>query len=403
MLIVSSPHTSNSNNWYNVNNNGNNNNNNTNNANGVARELCVRWIPKIMQNGINITSGDVSCSNKVSGTMNAIFSFENLYRAYEKCTLGVKWKWSTQNYMVNACCRIARLEKKIKNGIYQSPPPRHFQINERGKTRDITALGFEDRVVNKCLCDNFLNPILQKSLIHDNGATIKGKGLSFTKNRVKCHLQRFYRKHGNNGYVLKMDIHHYFESIDHDILIKKMSKRIQDKETLMFIKQLMDTCDKGLGLGSQVSQIGAVYYLNEVDHFIKEDLHCKYYGRYMDDMYVLSNNKERLQKILQIVIEKLKPLKLQLNLSKSKIYDLKRGFIFCKTRYILTDSGKILKLITSNAMASMKRKIKKGIDIKNIIPAFDSYVSDFNAYKRLYRFRKSYIMRSSEVNNNEIL
>ena len=88
-----------------------------------------------MQNGTNITNSDVSCSNKVSDTINAIFSFANLYRSFERCTNGVKWKWSTQNYMVNGCFRVARLEKKTKNGTYKSPRPRHFSINERGKKR----------------------------------------------------------------------------------------------------------------------------------------------------------------------------------------------------------------------------------------------------------------------------
>lgn len=345
-----------------------------------------------MQNGTNIINGDVSYSNKVSDTMNAIFSFDNLYDAYHKCTLGVKWKWSTQNYMVNACCRIARLRKRIMNGTYKSPKPRKFFINERGKTREITALGFEDRIVNKCLCDIYLNPLLQKSLIYDNGATLKGKGLSFTKNRLKCHLNRYYRKYSNKGYVLKIDIHHYFESINHDILIDMIGKKVKDKMLLQFIRQLMDTCDKGLGLGSQVSQIGAVYYLNEIDHYIKEKRRCKYYGRYMDDMYVISNNKTELEKLLKDIVILLKGIKLEINVGKSKIYRLEDGFVFCKTRYILTKSGKIVKLLVSNSMASMKRKIKKGIDISNIYPAFESYISDFNSYKVFQLFKKQYIM-----------
>lgn len=350
-----------------------------------------------MQNGTNITNGDVSCSNKVSDTINTIFSYSNLYRAYEKCTLGVKWKWSTQNYMVNACCRVARLQERILNGTYKSPPPKHFQINERGKKRDITALGFEDRVVNKCLCDYYLNPLLSKTLIHDNGATIKGKGLSFTRKRAICHLQRFYRHYGNKGYVLKMDVHHYFESIDHDILTRLMGKKVKDQQTLALIKQLMDTCEVGLGLGSQVSQIGAVYYLNDVDHYIKEKLHHKFYARYMDDMYILSNSKEELEKTLQIVIKLLKPLKLELNMTKTRIYDLESGFVFCKTRYLLAETGKILKLITSNSLASMKRKIKRGVDISNIIPSFESYINNFNAHKKLYLFRQKYIIKPNEV------
>ena len=335
---------------------------------------------------------NASCSNKVSDAMNGIFSFENLYRAYEQCTKGVKWKWSTQNYMVNACCRVARLRRKIIQGVYKSPPPRKFKVNERGKTREITALGFEDRIVNKCLCDNYLNPLLASKLVYDNGATIKGKGLSFTKNRVCCHLQRYFRKYGAEGYVLKMDIHHYFESIDHDVLISMIGKYVEDDCILRFIRQLVDTCNSGLGLGSQVSQISAVYYLNDVDHYLKENLHCEFYGRYMDDMYVISRSKEFLFSVLSVVRRLLADIGLELNDSKSRIYRLVDGFVFCKTRYVLTSTGKILRLLVSSSMKSMKRKIQKGIDVSNILPSFRSYVKQFTASKRLYEFEKKYVM-----------
>lgn len=340
-----------------------------------------------MQNGTNITNSDELCSD-VSSSMNAIFTYENLYRAYEKCTLGVKWKWSTQNYMVNACTRVARLYKRIHTDTYQSPKPREFYINERGKQRKITALGFEDRIVNKCLCDNYLNPLLAKSLIYDSGATIKGKGLSFTKKRILAHLQRFYRHYGNNGYVLKLDIKHYFETIDHDILIKKLSKKVKDKRLLKLIKQLVDTNKDGLGLGSQVSQISAMYYLNELDHYIKEKLHCKYYGRYMDDMYIFDNNPNRLLKIRKIIEEQLKKDKLILNKNKSKIYKLENGFVFCKVRYKLTNTGKIKKLITTKTFKSMDKKIKNGVDITNILPSFYSYINDFNCHNKLISFNR---------------
>lgn len=340
-----------------------------------------------MQNGTNITNSDESCSD-VCDSIDTIFTFNNLYNAYEKCTLGVKWKWSTQNYMINACTRITRLYKRIQAGKYKSPPAREFYINERGKSRKITALGFEDRIVNKCLCDNYLNPLLSKSLIYDSGATIKNKGLSFTKRRVLCHLQRYFRKYGNDGYVLKLDLKHYFESINHDILIKKMSKKVHDTELLKFIKQLVDTNKDGLGLGSQVSQIGAMYYLNELDHLIKEKLHCKYYGRYMDDMYILDNDYKRLKYIKNVIREFLKADELTLNESKSNIYKLEDGFVFCKTRYKLTKSGKIKKLITTKTFRSMIKKIKKGIEVKNIFPAFLSYINDFNCYNKFNNFKR---------------
>ena len=345
-----------------------------------------------MQNGTDITNGDVSNSNKVCETINTIFSFDNLYDAYLNSTKGVKWKYSTQNYCLNACCRIARLYKKIQNGTYKTSKPKQFTIFERGKERNISALTFEDRLVNKCLCDNYLNTLLTKSLIHDNGATIKGKGLSFTKKRAICHLQKYYRKYKNNGYVLKVDIHHYFESINHEILFSQLAKKVKDEKVLEVIKDIVNSVPYGLGLGSQVSQICAIYYLNELDHYIKEKLKCKFYARYMDDFYILSPNYNFLVNAKSRIIKKLKSFKLKVSKNKTRIYKLKDGFVFCKTRYLLTDTGKVLRLLVSNSVKSMKRKIKLGIDIKNIIPSFMAYISEFNCYKIFSFFNKYYII-----------
>ena len=392
--MLASPNTSNSNNWYNINNNGNNNNNNTNNNYGVAPELCIRRIPKTMQNGTNITNSDVSYSNKVIDTnnaisFNAIFTYKHLYNSFEKCTKGVKWKSSTQAYMLNACCRVARLYKELQNGTYKIHALHSFTLKDRGKVRQITPLGFENRIVNKCLCDYYLNPLLKKSLIYDCGATIKGRGLSFTKKRLLIHLQKYYRKYGNNGYVLKLDIHDYFNSINQDILMEKLSKKIADKRVLNLIYELLKTSPKGLGLGSQFSQICAIYYLNDLDHYIKEQLRFKFYARYMDDMYIISNNKQELIRAKTLIVSKLKEFDLELSYGKSKIYELKQGFKFCQTRYVLTETGKIKRYICSRSFKSMKNKINKGIEINNILPSFIAYISQFNAHRQLYTLLRS--------------
>ena len=255
-----------------------------------------------MLKGTNKINGDVSYFDKVSDTINTVFSFENLYRAYEKSTNGVKWKLSTQNFMVNACCRIARIRNKILNETYKNQPMRFFTICERGKSRNISALSFQDRVVHKCFCENYLTPLLSKSLIYDSGATIKGKGLSFTRKRVITHLQKYFRKYGNCGYVLKIDFHNYFESINHEILGNKLRKYIKDEDMFNLCMNFIALNKQGLGLGSQVSQIIAMFYLNEIDHMIKEKLHCKYYGRYMDDLYIIEKSKRKLFHCLKNIL-----------------------------------------------------------------------------------------------------
>jgi hypothetical protein len=331
-----------------------------------------------MQNGTDIKYGDVSYSNKVSDTMNAIFTYDNLYDSYEKAIKGVKWKLTTQSFMLNACCRVARIYNDIQSGKFQNGQMHFFKVCERGKTRNISALPLKDRIVHKCLCDNYLTPLLRKSLVYDCGATLKGKGLLFTRKRVVSHLQKYYRKYGNKGYVLKADFHNYFESIDHDILFNQLSKVIDDEETLNFIKYIIPDKIKGLGLGSQVSQICALYYVSSIDHYFKEKMRFKFYGRYMDDLYIISHSKSLLYEAKMYLKSALLILGIELSDKKTQIYKLENGFVFCKCRYILTTTGKVLKLIASKTISSFNRKIKRGIDVS---ASLNGYLGQFNAYQ----------------------
>lgn len=335
---------------------------------------------------------DGSCdlaSEPISGvpTLDEIFSYGHLYDAFIKCCKGVRWKRSVQNYSLDATMRIARLWRQIHDGTYKMGEQRHFWKNEHGKLRNISALHFEDRIVHKCLCDNFLQRELSRHLIYDSGATLKKKGLSFAERRLTCHLQRYYRKYGNSGYVLRVDIHHYFESIDHEILFAALRKVIADDKVYDFVHSAIPN-EIGLGLGSQISQICAMFYLNKVDHYIKERLGIEYYGRYMDDMYLLSNSREELENALEKITAMLKDLKLELNPDKTKIIPLREGFVFCKVKYLLTETGKILRLITTNTFKSMHKKIKHGVDIEPIIPSWKAYLSKFNAHRRIQNFCK---------------
>ena len=293
------------------------------------------------------------------------------------------------NKYVNKAVMNKKHKQLVKMSLYPlwNSPIYHAQLvykyselaYMKRKTREISALSLKDRIVHKCLCDYYLTPLLTKSLIHDCGATLKGKGLAFTRKRVVCHLQRYYRQNGNNkGYVLKADFHHYFENIKHDILINQLSKIVKDKETLEFIKYLIPTDLKGLGLGSQMSQICALYYVSKLDHYLKEKMRFKFYGRYMDDIYIISHHKNKLYKAKTYLKSKLQKLGVELNENKTHIYSLDKGFVFCKTRYKLTESGKVLKLIASKTLSSFNRKAKNGHDI---IPSKLGYYMQFNCYR----------------------
>ena len=125
----------------------------------------------------------------------------NLYSAYLKARKSSAWKRQVQMVEHEYLLTIARLQDELANGTYRTQKGRTFEIRERGKTRVIRSNTFRDRIVRRALCDQVLNPTLQKYLIYDNGASIKDKGISFTRRRFEEHIHKFYRKHGNHGYL----------------------------------------------------------------------------------------------------------------------------------------------------------------------------------------------------------
>jgi hypothetical protein len=151
-----------------------------------------------------------------------------------------------------------------------------FTLRERGKIRHIKAVHIAERVVQKCLCNQVLVPLLSNGLIYDNGASVKGKGVHFAIKRLITHLAKFYRQNGNSnaGYALLIDFSKFFDNIDHEILFKMLDRDIQDERVLDLTKQFISVFGggKSLGLGSQVSQIAAIYFPSKLDHFVKD---CK--------------------------------------------------------------------------------------------------------------------------------
>ena len=163
----------------------------------------------------------------------------------------------------------------------------------------------------------------------------------------------------------------------------KLSKYIKDAKMLNLCMEFIDLNEKGLGLGSQISQICAMFYLNRLDHFVKEELHCKLYGRYMDDLYIIEKSKRKLKHCLNEMRKIIKEDKLLLSENKTHIYKLSNGFIFCKIRYFLTKSGKIIRFPKGHSINVFNRKYKKDVSLNVILPSLKSYIANFNCYNYL--------------------
>lgn len=331
-----------------------------------------------------------------------IFSYQHLYKSYKKSCKNVNWKASTQRYKFRSNINLAVTYKQLHNNKYKSRGFHEFDILERGKPRHIQSIHIEERVVQKCFCDYGLVKVLSSKFIYDNGAAIKGKGVKFALDRLTHHLHQYYHKYGTNeGYILHFDFSKYFERISHKQLFEQLDKYILDPKCNKLLHHFIDVFgDISLGLGSQVSQICALLYPNKLDHIIKEQLHIKYYGRYMDDGYLIHPSKEYLIYCLEVIKSICKELDIKLNLNKTFITKLYNPIGFLKHRYYLLPSGKVIRKSSKNCITKYQRKFRKlysfyynkNISLKDIEQSLQSilgYLQMSNCYKQeklLYQY-----------------
>ncbi len=231
------------------------------------------------------------------------------------------WKDSTAGFVKNGLKNCLKLHEELMSGKYKLMPYSVFVIHEK-KTRIIASTKMRDRVVQRSLCDNYLYHELTKGFIYDNCACIKGRGTDFARNRLKRHMQRHFRKYGLNGYVLKIDIRDYFGSTPHYVAKQAVAKRVGDPWARQMVFDVIDSFqylspDKGIGLGSQISQLVQLSVLDDIDHEIKETLKIKGYVRYMDDFILIHESKDYLKHCLEIIKSEIEQLGLEINPNKT--------------------------------------------------------------------------------------
>lgn len=310
-------------------------------------------------------------------------TFGALYRGMRKCRRGVMWKDSVAGYTANGLKNTYILRQELLNGKYQLRPYQCFIVTDP-KRREVMATQIRDRQFQRSLCDEYLYHELTRHFIHDNGACQTGKGVNFALDRMDTHLHRYYRKFGADGYVLRCDIHHYFASTPHEVAKAAIRKRVSDPDVCRAVEQIIDSFggDTGIGLGSQVSQLIELAVLDDMDHFIKERLGIRYYERYMDDFVLIHPDKAYLQHCLAEIRKLLDGLGLELN-SKTQIFPLKQGIIWLKWRFILTDSGKVVRKMNEASITKQRRKLKRmrrliddgKISVEDVRQSMESWVA----------------------------
>lgn len=283
------------------------------------------------------------------------------------CKRGVIWKDSVAGYVVNGLVRIHSLKKSLEKGTYKISPYANFKVYEP-KERDILSTKMKDRVFQRSFVDNYFYDEMTRSFIYDNGACQRCRGTERTRKRLICHIQRFYRKHGTNGYALKGDLTNFFGSTSHDLAYRSVKKRINDAWASIESKRIIDSFDNGpdpdvgMGLGSQCTQIIQLAVLDEFDHYVKEVLRMKHYVRYNDDFILIHEDKEYLSYCLSEINKWMSARGLKLNPKKTQIIKLSQGIKFLGFRFRLTETGNVVMTLLPEKISHQRRKLKRMAD-----------------------------------------
>lgn len=322
---------------------------------------------------------------KYSNNFNSVISTQHFVEALGKCRKGVSWKGSVQKYTQNAIVEISRTINSLENGVLpELSSVNRIVLYERGKRREIVPITIRDRMTQRVLCDNALVPVLQNSLIYDNGASMKDKGVDFARKRLVGHLQKAVKEYGSEFYILTFDFKSFFDSIPHQTCLNVLNQNFADRYikglTMAIIKsyeksminrtytgeekdkmleRLNNNQSHGICLGSQISQIMALVVPNKLDHYVKDQRRFKHYIRYMDDGMVISDSKEALHQLYAEMKQIADELGLTFNDKKTRIVKSTRGFVFMKVRYRIAPTGKIISVLTKAGIVRMRRKLKK--------------------------------------------
>ncbi len=323
-----------------------------------------------------------------------IISFASLYKANRSCLNGKRSKAEAIVYQEQLGTNLTGLHYKLKYNNYQINDYHRFMIYDP-KKREIQAISYEDRIVQKTICDNYLNPLLDRYLIYHDVACRKNKGTALAMTYLKNSLRKMWLNYGDNFYVIKIDISKYFENIDHDVLKEKIRYIVEDSKIYNLLSGIIDSfnfeTNKGLPMGNQTSQCFALLYLNSIDHLIKEKLFVNYYVRYMDDMLLLVKSKEEAMRIYKALSEEVSKLKLAIN-PKSTIIKITKGFEFLGRYFTLSNNGgTIIRLKRNNKLRVLKHAKSQSIinsDTRNIAMlagynGFFSHINNYNVFLKI--------------------
>lgn len=288
---------------------------------------------------------------------------------------------NSQRFQVAALDGIHQIKRRLETKTYKVGKYNEFTVYEP-KERIVKAGSFVDKIVQHSLCDNVLLPCLQNEFIQNNFAGQVGKGTLYGLDWLRAQMYLAYHKYGYDCWIVKADISKFFYSINHDILKDIVRYFVRDNDVYWLCEKFIDS-SKGIGLplGNQVSQVFALLYLSGLDHFITGELGVKYYGRYMDDFYMIVESKAYAKWCLSGVYEFARTLGLELN-GKTQIIPFKNGIKFCGFHTYVTENGKVIRKLKNENKRAARKKFKRMIYLVNERKlSKDKFYESYNAWK----------------------
>lgn len=342
-----------------------------------------------------------------------------LHDAFRASMRGSSWKPEPQRFEQDFLTEIRKLQKDLGTKTYDVSPGSEFILNERGRIRYVHGNIMRDRVVGHWICDERINPAIQPYLIYNNGASQKGKGLSFSRGLFEKDLHNYYLKtRSNQGYVGFVDMSKFYDNILHEVAREILQPKV-DEFTFWLFSCILDTfqidvsymsddefdhcleilfnsieyhktipkeqmtgekfMQKSADIGQQVSQSIGMFYPLRIDNYAKIVRGCKYYGRYMDDIYIIGPTREYVRSVIDGIKQEADKLGLFINDKKTRIVSLDSTYQYLQIKYSLLESGKVMKRINPKSVTRERRKLKayKRLIDKGLI----SYEAVEQAYK----------------------
>ncbi len=317
-------------------------------------------------------------------------SVENFELAVKKAVKSKKSKKQTKVFLANKDVLIENLRQDLNLGKFKTSKYHVFEVFEP-KRREIYELPlYPDHIVHHALI-NVLGPIWQKRFVKNSYACIPGRGIHSAVQQAML----FVRK---NKYVLQCDVRKFYPSINHEIMMNIISKKVHDRKILRLLKTIVFSLPggKNLPIGNLTSQWMGNLYLTELDLFIKHKLKCKNYVRYSDDFCIFHNDKDFLNGIKQ-PIKEFAETQLDLNLSKSVVVKA-QGVVFIGFRLF-----KDFLLLRKRTVQRIKKRIKKIAERrKRSFVTVSSLASTHGLMKwaNTYNLQNS-LLRIARVNSDE--